>query len=122
MDAVLSIGNLNNFPTKANITASLDLGQLAQMFPVEGIDMRGVFSLNANAEGTYDSTMNTMPVLSAEMALDKGYIKSADFPIPPIDREDEILKHLMVQIFTHQDRIIFIAPQQDLLGLLGDDH
>ncbi len=28
----------------------------------------------------------------------------------------------MVQVFTHQDRIILIAPQEDLFSLLGDDH
>jgi hypothetical protein len=40
----------------------------------------------------------------------------------PIDWNDEILKDLVVQVFTHQDCVILIARQQDLFGLLGDDH
>lgn len=82
IDAVLSIANLTDYRTKANIKASLNLAELNQMFPIEGLDMKGIFAMNLNANGTYDSTMNTMPILSGAMSLNNGFVKSSEFPIP----------------------------------------
>ena len=82
MDARLSIADMVTFETDAEIKASLNLGELNQMFPVDGLEMRGIFEIDASAKGTYDSTLNTMPVLKASMSLAEGYIKSSEFPIP----------------------------------------
>ncbi|MDH5604861.1 MAG: membrane biogenesis protein, partial [Cyclobacteriaceae bacterium] len=82
VDARLSVANLRDYLTDATIKASLNLAELGQMFPIEGLDMKGIYTLDMTAKGTYDSTMKTMPVLQGTMALDKGYIKSSEFPIP----------------------------------------
>ena len=82
IDAKLLIKNLKDYDTQADISAHLNLAELSQMFPVEGLEMRGNFDLDLKAEGSYDSTLNTMPVLSSTMALKDGYIKSSEFPIP----------------------------------------
>ncbi|MDH5381621.1 MAG: AsmA family protein, partial [Cyclobacteriaceae bacterium] len=82
IDAVVSIANLSDYKTKANLKAKLDLGDLNTMFPVEGLDMKGIFTMDMTAEGTYDSTMKTMPVMNGSMGLNSGYIKSSEFPLP----------------------------------------
>ncbi len=82
VDAKMSIANLTNYKTKANIKATLDLSELNKMFPVDGLDMKGKFALDMNAEGTYDSTLKTMPTLAGTMSLNNGYFKSVEFPLP----------------------------------------
>src|SRR5690606_5096313 len=72
------------YPTNvdANISARLNLAELTQMFPMEGLEMRGQYALNLSAKGIYDSLRKTIPTIDANMSLANGYVKSAEFPIP----------------------------------------
>ncbi|HEU5289386.1 MAG TPA: membrane biogenesis protein, partial [Cyclobacteriaceae bacterium] len=72
------------YPTNvdANITAKLNLAELSKMFPVEGLDMKGNYSLNLKANGVYDSLKKTIPAIDAAMSLANGYVKSSEFPMP----------------------------------------
>lgn len=72
------------YPTNvdATIAAKLNLAELSKMFPIEGMDLKGTFALNANAKGIYDSLKKTIPAIDAAMSLTGGYIKSSDFPMP----------------------------------------
>jgi autotransporter translocation and assembly factor TamB len=65
-----------------NLKASLNLSELSQMFPMEGLEMKGQFSINASAKGVYDSLKKIIPAIDASMALSKGFIKSSEFPLP----------------------------------------
>ena len=76
----LLIRNLRDYDMKADINAKLDLAELSSIFPIEGIEMRGLFSLNILANGVYDSVRNIMPSINAKMALTDGYIRSSEFP------------------------------------------
>ncbi len=82
VDASLLIENLQNFKMKANLKASLNLGELTKMFPMQGMELRGIYSINANASGIYDSLKKTIPTVSANMSLADGYAKTAQFPLP----------------------------------------
>ncbi len=75
------------YPTNidAAIDAKLNLAELSQMFPMEGLIMKGNYSVNLKAKGVYDSLKKTIPAIDAAMALSNGYVKSADFPIPMED-------------------------------------
>lgn len=72
------------YPTHidASLSARLNLGELTSMFPMEGLEMKGNYSVNLSAKGVYDSLKKTLPSVNATMALANGYVKSADFPIP----------------------------------------
>ena len=72
------------YPTNVNATlaAKLNLGELTQMFPMEGLQMKGNYSVNLKAKGVYDSLKKTIPAIDADMALANGYVKSKDFPMP----------------------------------------
>lgn len=82
VDAKLTIKNLVNYDMVADIQARLNLGELATMFPMEGLEMKGIFSLTAKSQGVYDSIANTIPTIDMEMGLADGFIKYAEYPIP----------------------------------------
>lgn len=82
VDARFLIQNLKDYAMEGNLRASLNLSELTQMFPLEGMDLRGQFSLDATVKGVYDSVRNTIPALSASMSLADGYVKSSEFPLP----------------------------------------
>jgi AsmA-like C-terminal region/AsmA family len=75
------------YPTNvdAEVKGKLNLAELNQMFPMEGLTMKGNFSLDVKAKGIYDSLKKLIPAVDANMALANGYVKSSDFPIPMED-------------------------------------
>jgi len=82
VDASLLIENLKNYKMDGKVKAQLNLAELNKMFPMEGIEMKGSFSVDAKANGVYDSIMKMIPTLDVVMALNEGFIKSAEFPLP----------------------------------------
>lgn len=82
VDARLLIENLKDYRMDAAVTAKLDLAELNKMFPMEGLEMKGSFTVDAKAKGVYDSIRKIIPVVDVAMGLKGGYVKSADFPIP----------------------------------------
>ncbi len=80
INASLLIRNLKDYSMKADVQARINLAELSSMFPIEGMDMKGLFSLDVKADGIYDSIRNIMPAISAQMSMENGYIKSSEFP------------------------------------------
>lgn len=72
--------------TKANmfidayLKASLNLEDLLKMFPMEGQDMKGKFTVDGTAKGTVNTAAGTFPVVNAILKLENGYYKTVDFP------------------------------------------
>ncbi len=71
------------YPTEvdAKLSAKLNLAELTQMFPLEGLAMKGNYSIDLQAKGVYDSLKKLIPAIDANMSLAGGYVKSAEFPI-----------------------------------------
>jgi uncharacterized protein involved in outer membrane biogenesis len=82
VDARLRIENLKDYRMDAALAATLNLAELNKMFPMEGIDMKGMFSVNAKANGVYDSIKKIIPAVDVAMQLADGYVKSSAFPAP----------------------------------------
>jgi hypothetical protein len=82
VDARLLIENLKDYRMDGNLKASLNLAEISKMFPLDGLDMKGLFSVNATAKGVYDSLKKIMPTINASMSLANGYVKSSEFPLP----------------------------------------
>ncbi|MBM3177184.1 MAG: AsmA family protein [Bacteroidetes bacterium] len=80
IDAALKIENLKTFPLKAAVKASVNLADVTKMFPVDGLTLRGNFSLDAKADGIYDSVRQIIPSMNAGFSLSDGYAKSKDYP------------------------------------------
>ncbi|MEI9919247.1 MAG: AsmA-like C-terminal region-containing protein [Bacteroidota bacterium] len=82
VDARARIENLKDYRMDAEVKAKLNLAELNKMFPMEGIDMKGTFSVDAKANGVYDSIKKIIPTLDVAMTLADGYVKSTAFPAP----------------------------------------
>jgi uncharacterized protein involved in outer membrane biogenesis len=80
VDGTFILRNLKDYSMKADVNAKLNLAELSTIFPMEGLDMKGLFDLNIKADGVYDSIKNIMPAITATMNLENGYIKSSEFP------------------------------------------
>ena len=82
VDARLLIQNLKDYRMDANLKAKLNLAELNKMFPMEGLEMKGTYLVDASAKGVYDSIKKIIPTVNASMSLTDGYVKSAEFPLP----------------------------------------
>ncbi len=82
VDAKMLIENLKDYRMDADIKVKLNLTELSKMFPMNGMEMKGKFTANAKAKGVYDSIKKIIPALDIAMALDNGYIKASQFPLP----------------------------------------
>lgn len=82
VDARAKIAKLYPTDLDAAVNAKLNLGELNKMFPMEGLTMKGDFSLALQAKGVYDSLKKLIPAIDANMALANGFVKSSEFPIP----------------------------------------
>lgn len=82
VDARLLIQNLRDYRMDGNLKAKLNLAELNKMFPMEGLEMKGTYSVNASAKGVYDSIKKIIPAVDASMSLADGYVKSSQFPLP----------------------------------------
>ena len=82
VDMRMLIQNLKNYRMDGNLKARLDLAELGKMFPMEGMEMKGIYSVNASAKGAYDSLKKTIPTVDVSMSLVGGYMKASQFPLP----------------------------------------
>ncbi len=82
VDMRMLIQNLKNYRMDGNVKARLDLAELGKMFPMEGMEMKGIYSVNASAKGVYDSLKKTIPIVDVSMSLVDGYVKASQFSLP----------------------------------------
>jgi hypothetical protein len=82
VDARLLIENLKDYRMDANMKAKFNLAELTKMVPMQGLEMKGTFAVDAKAKGVYDSIRKVIPAVNVLMTLNGGYIKAAQFPLP----------------------------------------
>ncbi|MHC2990563.1 hypothetical protein OB13_02790 [Pontibacter sp. HJ8] len=80
IDARVLVQGIETMQVDGNVRANIDLDEITKVFPVEGMTLRGLLKVDADAKGTYSKT--SMPVIDADMRLTNGYVKSKDFPAP----------------------------------------
>ena len=76
------IEGLKKSKVDADLVAKLDLQQIAKIFPMKGLEMRGLYDVNLKAKGIYDTLTKQFPQVNAVMSLTNGFIKSDKFPEP----------------------------------------
>lgn len=69
-----------DYNVDADVKAVLDLAQLGTMFPIEGQEIKGTFTMGVKANGTYSEAKSSFPKVDATMKLENGFYKTADFP------------------------------------------
>lgn len=81
VDARLLVENLKNYKMDGNVKAKLNLGELSRMFPMEGVTMKGMFTMDASAKGVYDSTKKVMPATGSASLKDFSYTSTGNPPL-----------------------------------------
>lgn len=63
------------------VNAKLNLGELTQIFPVEGSELKGNFGVDATLNGVYDTLKKTFPKVNAKINMANGFAKNKDYPV-----------------------------------------
>ncbi|WP_338812343.1 AsmA-like C-terminal region-containing protein [Bernardetia sp. Wsw4-3y2] len=76
------IQGLEKYDIDANINATVNLAELAEIYPMDSLEIKGLYNLKLLAKGVYDEAQNRIPTIDADMTLKNGYVKSLAYPIP----------------------------------------
>lgn len=79
IDAVVQVEGLDKMKIKGTVKADVKLDELSQMVPMEGNTLRGLFKIDAQADGIYDEVKGTFPQVDAIMSLQEGYVKNDEY-------------------------------------------
>lgn len=82
IDAKLIMQGLTNMNIDGNVKADLDLGKMMEMFPMDSMELKGQFAIDATAKGIYNEEKGSFPVVNASMSLTDGFYKYEAYPIP----------------------------------------
>lgn len=74
---------LKTFDVDADVQAKADLDELTKLFPIDSLELKGLFDLNLKAKGHYGD--GQFPVVNAAMKLTDGYVRSINFAEPVED-------------------------------------
>ena len=61
IDASLKITNLIDYPIDLKASAKIDFAEMMQIFPMEGIELKGILDVNLKIMGVYDTSTSTIP-------------------------------------------------------------
>lgn len=72
--------NLRDYLMEGSLRGKLNLAELTSIFPIDGTELAGILAFDASAKGTYDSTLNTFPVIQSSFDFQNGKIRNEEFP------------------------------------------
>ncbi|WP_215226458.1 AsmA-like C-terminal region-containing protein [Echinicola shivajiensis] len=78
----LFLENLLTYDVDGQLKGKLNLAELTSIFPIDGMDLKGILDVDATAKGRYDSVAEIIPAINAKMNLSNGYVKSEEYPAP----------------------------------------
>ena len=61
IDATLKIDNLIDYPLDLNASANINFAEMMELFPMEGMELKGMLDANIQAKGVYDTLTSTIP-------------------------------------------------------------
>ncbi|MCU0429169.1 MAG: outer membrane integrity protein [Cytophagaceae bacterium] len=64
---------------KCKANASVKLEEITQLFPIDSMQLKGLFTLALDAKGVYSDAQKSMPTVTANMGLSNGYVKYEGF-------------------------------------------
>jgi len=76
------IAGLEDMLIDGYLKAKLNLTEISRAFPMQGLTMRGLLSVDATAKGVYSAARKRLPAVSGSLNLLDGYVKSAQLPAP----------------------------------------
>ncbi len=82
VEARLLIKNLKDYDMLADVKARINLKNLTAVFPLEDMELGGLFNINLHAKGILDTVKNIFPIVDATMELRDGLFKNSMLPQP----------------------------------------
>ncbi|MBY0427197.1 MAG: AsmA family protein, partial [Cytophagales bacterium] len=82
VDAKMKIAGLTDYLLDGEVRAKVDLAEVSSIFPMNGLNLKGLLGLNVLAKGTYSKAKKLMPTIQAGVTLTNGFVKSDKFPAP----------------------------------------
>lgn len=76
----LSISSLKEMLIDANLKCNVNLAEIKNVYPVDGLDLKGLLKLDLNSKGQYDAGTNKFPLTVADINLSNGSIKTSYYP------------------------------------------
>lgn len=69
-------------PIDVKLQSVLNLGDLKNIYPVQGLELRGIVNTDITSKGTYDKRRKHFPVTRAVVKMDNGYVRTDNFDQP----------------------------------------
>jgi AsmA protein len=76
------INGLKDPLINADLRAKIDLAEIKNFYPVEGILLKGMFDLDMKVDGQLSDSLKKFPIVDAAMKIRDAYLKSDDYPFP----------------------------------------
>ncbi len=76
------VAGLTNYNIDADIDAVLNLEDVFKLYPLDSLEIKGLYTLNIKANGLYSEKRNLIPKFNALMRLENGYARSLAYPLP----------------------------------------
>ncbi len=78
----LLLENMVTYDIDGMLKGKLNLEEMTSIFPIEGMQLKGMLDIYATAIGRYDSVAKIIPKIDAKLLLANGFIKSTEYPAP----------------------------------------
>ena len=78
IDATLKIDNLIDYPLDLNASANINFAEMMQLFPMEGMELKGLLDANIQAKGVYDTLTSTIPA-SGQFSLTNFFYSDQEY-------------------------------------------
>jgi hypothetical protein len=80
IDASLKIANLVDYPIDLTASAKINFAEMMQMFPMEGMELKGLLETDIKIKGVYDSSTSTIPASGNFNLSDFYYVDEEYLP------------------------------------------
>lgn len=80
IDASLKIANLIDYPIDLKASAKLNFAEMMKMFPMEGMELKGILDANLQVAGVYDTLTSTIPASGNFKLTDFYYADAESLP------------------------------------------
>lgn len=82
MDGYFKLDNLVDYPIDLEFNTSINLANLNELLPMQGLDISGTVEAHIRANGRYDSINSTIPKFDGTISYRDGAVRYADVPAP----------------------------------------
>lgn len=78
----VSVSRLKDMLVDADVHANVNLAEIKNVYPLDGLSLAGLLKIDATAKGNYDAASNKFPLTVADINLQNASIKTSYYPNP----------------------------------------